>query len=267
MKRLLYHIILLLLFIATACEEEISIDLKDVAPGIVIDGKISNCMPGTVRISRTTDYFSPGLPDPVTGASVILKNGTGSKEILTEVVPGTYHSVGLPGLPGDTYTLRVESSGKAYTAVSTMPVFVTIDSLRQEFVSGGRFFDSGYFIHLYYKDPPGTRNFYRMKSYKNGVENTFLHLFDDRLSDGLTIHYFFFNEPYQPGDTAVIELNSIDFESYDYLLTLSNVSAANQGGPGATPANPNTNFDNGALGYFSAYTVETDTLIIQEGLK
>ena len=30
-----------------------------------------------------------------------------------------------------------------------------------------------------------------------------------------------------------------------------------------TPANPNTNISNGALGYFAAYSVKADTLIIK----
>jgi hypothetical protein len=52
----------------------------------------------------------------------------------------------------------------------------------------------------------------------------------------------------------------MDKPNYNYFFSLENAS---DGGPfSATPANPVTNIDNGALGYFGAYLKDTVGLIV-----
>ncbi len=76
-------------------------------------------------------------------------------------------------------------------------------------------------------------------------------------------------ETFSVNDTITVELLSINEETYIYYKTLINIVGGNTGGgpagqlSGPTPANPESNLSNGAMGYFSAYTVSTDTIIIQ----
>ena len=53
--------------------------------------------------------------------------------------------------------------------------------------------------------------------------------------------------------------------TYEYYSTLNNVIPEGDIPPmmQVTPANPNTNFSNGALGYFGAFSVRIDNIIIR----
>jgi hypothetical protein len=61
------------------------------------------------------------------------------------------------------------------------------------------------------------------------------------------------------GDYVTVALQSIDKGVYEYFRTLNQ---ANNSGQSATPANPVSNFSNGALGYFSAYAVKVKSIFI-----
>ena len=56
---------------------------------------------------------------------------------------------------------------------------------------------------------------------------------------------------------------SIDKSTYDYYRTLADLLYTN---PffGSTPANPNTNLSNGALGYFGSYSSSFKTLVVTQ---
>ena len=68
------------------------------------------------------------------------------------------------------------------------------------------------------------------------------------------------DEPFFPQDTVVVELQTLDKSTYDYYLTLNSLAGGLFGA--SNPANPKTNLSNDALGYFGAYTVSRDTIVI-----
>jgi hypothetical protein len=57
-------------------------------------------------------------------------------------------------------------------------------------------------------------------------------------------------------------MHCIDKVTYDYYYSLTQSSRNGPGG-GATPANPITNIEGGALGYFAAFTVQKLTKVIK----
>lgn len=61
------------------------------------------------------------------------------------------------------------------------------------------------------------------------------------------------------GNKLTVEMHSIEASVYTYLSSLFN---ANGSADGAAPANPVSNISGGALGFFSAHTVERKTIII-----
>ena len=85
-------------------------------------------------------------------------------------------------------------------------------------------------------------------------------LLDDRFTDGNPISRPLFLDPlFQLSDTIGMELRSIDEVVYDYyteLLTIAGSQAS------AAPANPESNWNNDALGYFSAYSNSTQEVIV-----
>jgi hypothetical protein len=65
----------------------------------------------------------------------------------------------------------------------------------------------------------------------------------------------------EEGSVYRIELMSLDSKTYVYFRTLEDLLYTN---PffGSTPANPNTNLNNGALGYFGACAVSVKTITV-----
>jgi len=271
--------LLLLTIGLSSCQKVISVDLNQTSPQIVIEGLV-NDQGGmdSVVISMTGDYFTPSLYfEPITNASVEISDNAGDIDTLTGPGMGTYYSSGPIGVPGETYSLKVVANGKEYDAVSTMPQKVTIDSF-YEVYSGNLFGESGYDFYVTFKDPPQLGNYYRIIPHLNSVPPDSIRggrggifITDDELTNGNEITFRFGirqnrnngSKKIGPGDTVKVDLLSIDKATYDYLYTLRNIIAADQSPTSLSPANPNTNLTNGSLGYFSAYAMDSKTIIIK----
>ena len=144
---------------------------------------------------------------------------------------------------------------------------VSIDSLKLEKGQSQRFGFGGngkrLEIHCFFKDPL-EKNFYRIKIFTNDSTNLANYrLFDDQYTNGEITDLQ--AGRVKVGDVSRIELISLDKFAYEYYRTLRDLLNSN---PifGSTPANPNTNLTNGALGYFGACTVSSKTIIITDSL-
>jgi hypothetical protein len=58
-------------------------------------------------------------------------------------------------------------------------------------------------------------------------------------------------------------MQSIDHTIFTYYSALLEISGDGGAGGGVTPSNPPSNINNGALGYFSAHTVQKKSIVIQ----
>lgn len=270
MKKQKSLFIAFLLVIFLACEDVIKIDLKNVEPRIVIEGVITDHPgPYTVKISKTGDYFEPSTFPTVSDAIVIITDNAGYSETLQEAEPGIYQTDSLQGMPGRTYFLTVDVEEDDYTAASTMPDPIEIDSLSYVYETGGFGpIEEGYNLHCHFNDRAGIDDYCRFKIFKNGEMIKGYFLYNDKYTDGNPIDFSNFeDEVFEPDDTLRVELFTIDEATYDYYFTLKEVIASGEeGNPmvGEIPANPNTNLSNGALGYFGAFTIRTETIIIQQ---
>ena len=246
-----------LVITAAACKKVISVDLNNAASQMVIEGEVTN-LPGPyqVRISRTVNFSASNTYPPVTGAIVkITDSTTGRTFQLNEVDSGRYVTSAFNGVPKHIYNLVVTTGGQQYKATSTMPGTVALDSVT---FAQNTDFNNKKDINavVNFRDPVGLGNYYQFTEMVNGrlVPNIFV--FEDRLSDGKYIQQPLFNDSsyLQKGDTLLVNMYCIDKGVYNYFFTLINVTG-NNNFQTATPANPNGNFSNGALGYFSAHTV------------
>ncbi len=123
-------------------------------------------------------------------------------------------------------------------------------------------------LHVYFQDNKNQKDFARFVVYKNGEKINKIFVYNDRLTNGNYINYFFFNfdkESFHLGDKIFVEMQTIDEQTYKYFRTLKGAVAQQQRGPfaSAAPANPTTNWSNNALGYFSAFTVSTGSVILK----
>lgn len=252
------------LFLSSCSEEVITVDLNNAHPHVVIEGTIAEgAGPHTVRITKTADYYKPGANPAVSEAMVVITDNEGGSETLAETDAGLYVTSALEGIPGRTYSLTVTCEGRTYTSVSTMPPPAVIDSLAFEIEDRG---EDVYIVHTFFKDTLDVEEFYRFRIYIDGVQSDDYLTYHDTLTDGNDIDYeYWLDDPVPAGTAIVVEMLSIDKPVHRFFRSLSEIVISEDGSGmimAGTPGNPETNITGGALGYFSAYSLVSDTLII-----
>jgi hypothetical protein len=256
-KSLICSLVLPPLLALSACKKVIQVDLNNSIPQIVIEGEITNTAgPYLVKISKSVNFSASNTFPPVSGAIVLMTDSNnGLVAHMTETSPGTYSGNVYGGVPLHTYKLSVTVEGKEYTASSTMPQPVTLDSVT--FVQNFDFNNKSVINAVVnFQDPPGRVNYYQFTEEVNNVAVPDFLVFEDRLSDGRYIQQTLFNDTsrMRTDDTLSLKMYSVDKNIYQYFFTLREVTGSNSF-RSSTPANPVSNISNGALGYFSAHTV------------
>jgi hypothetical protein len=258
MRRIIPCILLLL----TACQKVVNLNLDKAPPQLVIEGNVTDgADPDTVRILRSVNFYADNSFPAVSGASVNISDNTGVTDRLTESSPGIYITHTLKGAPGNTYKLSVTLNDTTYTATSTMPQPVNLDSIT--FTTTSVFRKGRITAIANFQDPPGIKNYYRFETWINGApftKNFFL--FDDRLSDGRYIQWNLrMDSAYlSQGDIVRVNMYCVDENDYNYFFQLDRSTGGGTFNTNASPANPATNLSNGAYGYFSAHTVRSRTV-------
>ncbi|MBS1525612.1 MAG: DUF4249 domain-containing protein [Bacteroidetes bacterium] len=247
-----------------ACQKVINLDLGNQSGQLVIEGNLTDQHgPQYVVLSRNAPFTSENVYPPVTGAIVSIKDNSGNTFPLTEGPAGTYSVPNLQGIAGDTYSLSVTTGGKTYIAQSVMPKAVALDSISAH----NDLFDAGKGekrITVHFQDPPHIANQYRFVEYVNHKQVKSVFAFDDEFIDGKYVSLDLEQNDINiyARDTVSVELQCIDKPVYTYWYTLMQQQQDNPGGQVA-PSNPPTNITPATLGYFSAHTVQTLTLVVK----
>lgn len=248
------------------CKKVINVDLKNAATQTVITGEVSN-LPGPyqVTISKTVNYTADNIFPPVSGALVII-TGNGVTDTLTETSAGTYSTHTLTGKPGSSYALYVAISGQIYTATSVMPQPVTLDSIG--FTTTGRN-NTTLNAVAYFQDPLNIVNNYQFIEYSNGKRFSNSRgstVFSDRLSDGKYISRTLYDDSTDivSGNLLTLQMKCVDKPVYEYLDELLQISGSDGGGfSSPNPGNPTSNIVGGALGYFTANTINSKSITVR----
>jgi hypothetical protein len=244
-----------------SCEKVITVDLNDSDPQIVIEGTVNNqAGPYEVRVSKTRN-FNENIPFyGISGALVIISDNSGQVDTLTEIFTGIYKTTSLTGVSGNIYYLKVDVENKSYFAASFLPYSVNFDSLYTE--TSVFFGETQTYAVPKYRDTPGIRNFYRFVEFVNNNRTNRIFIQNDINRDGSILTQPLRSEDdILAGDTVTIEMMCIDEPVYNYFLSLLNnvEGGLNEG----TPANPLTNIAGSKLGYFSAYSIQTKSIIVR----
>ncbi len=265
-KQILFAGTLLILF--SSCQKVIDVNLNDAKPQYVIEGSIYEGMhPCRVRVTLTSSYFGNDVPPAVNDAVVTLNDPNSGVITLNATGNGWYETAPFNAIANTTYELNVSAGGKSFTATSTLPYPIAIDSLSSRPFGGFGPPDpkrGTELLLIHFKDTVGIKNYYRVVATQNDTilnkpENYYI--FDDQIRDGLQIDAPLFTSLFRKGDKVDIELLGMDAAVYDYFTTLSD-ALSGDANTGAAPANPNSNFNNGALGYFAAYTSSKKSIVI-----
>lgn len=247
----------------SGCEKILDLDLNTSAPVIVVDGQVSNSLivGSTVKLSYTNKVKSDNNIVPLVGATVTIQEDNGTVYPLPEVSNGVYRNIGLAGISGKTYHLKVITNGITLTSSSTMPEMVNFDSLVvEDFPNFGK---TVKVVTPFYNDPKGLGNNYNLVMFKNGrlIKDAFA--YDDLFIDGKKVTFPLIysreEDEFKKGDFIEVVLNCIDYNNYKYWFSFSQSST---GSPQAVPDNPITNIKGNAIGVFGATTYQKRSIVI-----
>jgi hypothetical protein len=260
-----YFITFLVGFFLVGCEKEIQLPLDPNQSLLVIDGSITDEFgPYYIKLSKSNSISEASNFLAVTGALVIVKDNLGQIDTLKHEKEGRYKTNKLKGIYGNTYYLEVQVENKKYTANSTMPQKVELDSLRINPFTLNT--EIRYSVIPVYTDPIQLGNSYRFIQKINDTLDQTFHVFNDNLNNGKENQ-----RPLRGGsdslevklnDIIAVEMQCITRPTYLYYYTLYQQSGAGPGG-GTTPSNPPSNIIGGALGIFSAHTVQRRQIKIE----
>ncbi|GAB3166168.1 DUF4249 domain-containing protein [Telluribacter humicola] len=150
-------------------------EIKEVPPGIVVQGFISNEEgPYTVKLTTAANYTYAGLNYAIEQATVYITDNEGRREDLLHKGQGEYVTQTLRGVIGQTYQLHIEANGKKYQSKpeTIRPVskiervydesFRTVDPTTKQDRQGG------WKVYIDTKDPAESGDYYRWswKHYK-----------------------------------------------------------------------------------------------------
>ena len=252
-----------IILLSAGCQKVINLNLKDSAGKYVIEGNVTDQSgPYQVSISQvgkvTDDYVFQG----VSQADVSIRDNAGNQETLQEMQPGIYQTTALAGMAGRTYYLNITLGNAHFTASSTMPVRVPLDSLYIEEVFN--FSKMVKAVVPVFTDPPGHGNCYRFNETINGTLDKYLYYQNDDFSDGRQSTWSLLrpdpDSTLHLNDQVAVEMQCIDYPIYKYWYSMDQSSL----GDGSNLAgNPVTNIQGGALGYFSAHTSQTKFIVVK----
>ncbi len=266
MKRLVIYISIILT--VASCEEDIRWEPKVQSLDIiVVEAMITNeRIQHQVRLSRPVERLND-IPEPVSGAIVTISDQDTTFD-LNEYPAGSgmYLTDPMRGVFGKVYTLEIETAEKEYSAEATMVAVTPLDTL--EYAATG---EAGDFFKLicentseepsmteYYFDWSGVPGYTDMDSCRAKVIYYNLNTIDAGEMFRPESEQVIF-----PAGTVVCRKKYSMNEAYAaFIRTLLSETEWRGGLFDVQPGNVLTNLSEGAIGYFSASTVISDSTII-----
>ena len=276
-------ILITALLLASACTEQIDIELDSTYARLVVEGELtSDSVKHFVLLSITSNYFSNKPSPPVQDAVVELTFGDETVQLIeNEAKPGRYETpYAFKGAIGTTYELDIsqldvnqDGEEEHYHASSTMAGGTELEKIELKYYPSPAV--SGYMVFMYAFHPPEQRDWFGFKLIKNGnlLTNSLEQysvlsdeLFDDGYFPGLPVGFLSDDESDEvlyPGDTVTFELNCIEEAYFNFVSEAQLEIAGNFPLFSGPPSNVISNIDNGAMGSFTAYSIQRYSVLIE----
>lgn len=276
-------ILIALGILGSSCSERIEIELDSTYARLVVEGAISSDpVKHYVNLSITSDYFSNRPAPAVMDALVELSFGEKTIQMIeNEEQAGLYETpYAFPGVIGTTYRLDIsqvdvnqDGVEEHYHASSTMPGGPELLFTELKYYPAP--FASGHTLFMHASHPPEVNDWFGFKLIKNSdllTDSLYKYsvlsdeIFDSGYFSGLPVGFLSDDDPREaiyPADTITLELNCIE-EAYYNFVTEAQLEIAGYyplfSGP---PSNVVSNIDNGALGIFTAYSIQRYSLVVE----
>jgi hypothetical protein len=271
--------IALLFFALTiwGCDVPIELDIHQTPPRVTIEGLLTDrAGQPFVRVTQSVDFYYEGHATQISDASVLLRNELGESVTFNHYTGSNEDSIGyyLPptgfvGQVGRVYTLSVTTQGKTYEATDSLKYVTSIDSLayrpniyaQQDPPSSGHIYE----LLIYAKEPQESKDYYLVKYYRNDSltyrGDSDVYVLDDygvgENIDGVPSAIL-----YTDNDHARIEMYSLTREGFLFYNDLVSIMNSDGGMFSPPPANPRTNFNNGALGFFQVSAIADRSIVV-----
>jgi hypothetical protein len=242
MKKITPILALLLINLLPGCTKDITVNLPQAEPKIVVEAQMEQNQPPFVLLSKSMGYFEPTDLNTLQnlylkGATVTLSDGSNTvtlDEICTSSLPDSllqllapqvgisyenlknldicfYTSLSITGEIGKTYTLTVNYNGEVVTSTAKIPPLIRPNYYFWKPQPG--YDDYGY-LWFNLTDPPQLGDNYRIFVKRQGKDNTFVpvlgSVYNDDFSNGLTFD-FYVARGHLPNDTTSAEVEGTDF--------------------------------------------------------
>ena len=263
------------------CTETVEMDLESTSRRLVVDGMLTNeGKMNYVRLSESVPFLQDSASPIVSGAELTISDGEQSVRLHeASEMPGFYlTSRGFSGVPGRTYNLIVrvdiEDDGQTetYRASSTMPEPNKVDSIDVVYDEKWEVWK----VLLYASDFSERRDFYMFRLYLDGA------LISDNISEYSLVSDKFFDggradgvwvqsidasgegEELEPGDLVALQMCSISEAYYNFIDGVQRETREQYPLFSGPPANVLSNVTNGAMGFFSAFSVSYGFFLFDE---
>jgi hypothetical protein len=282
-----------------SCEKDITVDLPSAEKKLVVDGAIFEGEFPYVALTYSFPFFEPLNFDVsdiaqlekylLLDAIVTVSDGFQTEYLTlridtTKFPPILYFGDTIKGEPGKTYTLKISGKGKSYSAVTTIPMTVQLDSINWKADGNLDSLGPG---RLYFQDPPAYGNIYRLfckrQGYRSYVPTFSPSTIDDQLYNGQYIEYPFYRPDafsrafglqdsltqqekdergyWKKGDSIYVKFCVIDRASFNYIRTYEQ-AASTSGNPFSNPTTVKSNIQGDAVtGGWCGYSVYKTAII------
>jgi hypothetical protein len=265
------NIALASLIILASCEEVIHVDLNTANPAFVVEASIYKDSVCLVHLTKTTSYFSMEEPGFFENATVKIDDGTLTEE-LTNKGNGYYAGNSIIGTEGRTYEIEIINDGIIYEAISYMPLKSDLIAVRfgkdESQTVFNPYGETVFTFTCEFLDNPGIDNFYMIRFVSNGTLLERYYLLTENSSNSGEINssngiISFSESIFFEGGEVDVQLFSIDESVYNYFMQLSDILFWKRRVMPPTPYNPESNINNGALGYFAAWSIDSKKILLE----
>lgn len=275
-----------LIFILTACEKIVNLEIPSEEPRLVVQSQITNEKDiWRVHLQLSQPYFQQGEATDISAANVTISSSLGDTVNLVYADTGLYVSQDSQQcIVGEEYTLTVEYNGQTYTGSEILPNGFPLDTMAAFFLpSNNGFIESGYYVFIKGQENPYQGDSYLWNFFKNDTMQETFGLLAENDEIGLVSYLNPFIDPddplkgladnilprpfpfqVEPGDTIRLEQFNVTPRYYDYLFDVQ-TQLSRSGSPfDPPPANASNNLSNGALGYFSVAHKVEEQIVVEE---
>lgn len=289
MKTRYLYIVIFSLFVFTACEDKIDLELEDGKNQLVVDGFITNDNSlQVIRLTQSSPFFA-NIPNPPENNATVKVFGPNNIEyefvgdssgnfIYDPSINGALDSIGFE------YKLEVTFNSNLYTATQILNPVPVIDSMTVAFEEEELGAEEGYYTQFFARDFAGRKDFTLIRPFRNGEpvyeDRTFIILSEDAAFGGDGADGFVYilpiraaitdpDFPFELEDTSSVELLSLNSDVYQFLDQVVN-SSGSDGLFATPPANFRSNIKDAAgnsqddvLGVFSLSAISKSSILIE----